>query len=109
MTVATGVRRVATYERVSSDDQRERETIKTQTDLLDRWLEREPDIEVVYRFSDDGISGTLPLVKRPGGQALLAAAEAGQIDELWLYKLDRLGRNLADTAATGRRLEQLNV
>ena len=109
MTVATGVRRVATYERVSSEDQRERETIKTQTDLLDRWLEREPDIEVIYRFSDDGISGTLPLVKRPGGQALLAAAEAGQIDELWLYKLDRLGRNLADTAATGRRLEQLNV
>jgi len=33
---ATGVRRVATYERVSSEDQRERETIKTQTDQLDR-------------------------------------------------------------------------
>ncbi len=103
------VRRVATYERVSSDDQRERETIKTQTDQLDRWLEREPDVEVVARFSDDGVSGTKPLADRPGGRALLAAAEAGQIDELWLYKLDRLGRNLADTAATGRRLEGLNV
>ena len=30
-------RRVSTYERVSSEDQRERETIKTQTDQLDRW------------------------------------------------------------------------
>jgi site-specific DNA recombinase len=100
---------VATYERVSSDDQRERETIKTQTDQLDRWLEREPDVEIVARFSDDGVSGTRPLAERPGGQALLAAAEAGRFDELWLYKLDRLGRNLADTAATGRRLEGLNV
>ena len=102
-------RRVSTYERVSSEDQRERETIKTQTDQLDRWLEREPDVVVVDRFTDDGISGNLPLIKRPGGQALLAAAEAGRFDELWLYKLDRLGRNLADTAATGRRLEELGV
>ena len=109
MTMAAGVRRVATYERVSSEDQRERETIKTQTDLLDRWLEREPDIAIVHRFTDDGVSGMRPLIKRPGGQALLAAAEAGEFDELWLYKLDRLGRNLADTAATGRRLEGLNV
>ncbi|MGD0020511.1 MAG: recombinase family protein [Candidatus Limnocylindrales bacterium] len=109
MTVATGVRRVATYERVSSEDQRERETIKTQTDALERRLAVEPDIEVVARLADDGISGTKPLAQRPGGQALLAAAEAGRIDELWLYALDRLGRNLADTAATGRRLEQLNV
>jgi site-specific DNA recombinase len=103
------VRRVVTYERVSSDDQRERETIKTQTDQLDRWLEREPDVVVVERFSDDGISGRLPLIKRPSGRALMAAAEAGRFDELWLYKLDRLGRNLADTAATGQRLEELGI
>ena len=103
------VRRVVTYERVSSDDQRERETIKTQTDQLDRWLEREPDVVVVERFSDDGVSGRLSLIKRPGGRALMAAAEAGRFDELWLYKVDRLGRNLADTAATGQRLEELSI
>jgi len=109
MTVATGVRRVATYERVSSEDQRERETIKTQTDTLDRRLALEPGVEIIKRFADDGISGTKPLADRPGGQALLAAAEAGLFDELWLYALDRLGRNLADMAAMGRRLEGLNV
>ena len=109
MTVATGVRRVATYERVSSEDQRERETIKTQTDTLDRRLALEPGIEIIERFADDGISGTKPLAERPGGRALLAAAEAGLFDELWLYALDRLGRNLADMAAMGRRLEGLNV
>ena len=109
MTVATGVRRVATYERVGSEDQRERETIKTQTDTLDRRLALEPGVEIIKRFADDGISGTKPLADRPGGQALLAAAEAGLFDELWLYALDRLGRNLADMAAMGRRLEGLNV
>jgi site-specific DNA recombinase len=100
---------VATYERVSSDDQRERETIKTQTDTLDRRLAAEPDIEIIERFADDGVSGTKPLAERPGGRALLAAAEAGSFDELWLYALDRLGRNLADMAAMGRRLEGLKV
>jgi site-specific DNA recombinase len=109
MTVVAGVRRVATYERVSSEDQRERETIKTQTDTLDRRLALEPGIEIIERFADDGISGTKPLAERPGGRALLAAAEAGLFDELWLYALDRLGRNLADMAAMGRRLEGLNV
>ncbi len=98
-------RRIAIYERVSSADQRERETIKTQTDALDARLAAEPGIEIVARFADDGWSGMKPLAERPGGRELLAAADAGRFDELWLYRVDRLGRGLADTAAMGRRLE----
>jgi site-specific DNA recombinase len=103
------IRRIAKYERVSSLDQRDRETIKTQTDALDARLASESGIEIVARFADDGVSGMRPLADRPGGRALLAAAEAGRFDELWLYRLDRLGRNLADTAQAGRRLEALGV
>ena len=109
MTVATGVRRVATYERVSSDDQRERETIKTQTDVLDRWLERESDVRLVERYRDDGVSGTIPLQDRPAGGRLLRDAAAGLFDELWVYKTDRLGRDAPDTILARRRLTKLGV
>ena len=47
MTIETEVRRVATYERVSSEDQRERETIKTQTEQLAISLARQPEIVLV--------------------------------------------------------------
>ena len=105
----TTPRRIATYERVSSEGQRDRETIKTQTDALAARLALEPDVEIVERYADDGVSGMRPLADRPGGRRLLADAEAGRYSELFLYALDRLGRNLADTAASGRRLERAGV
>ena len=109
MITATATRRVATYERVSSDDQRERETIKTQTESLERRLGVEDGIELVARYADDGVSGMRSLAERPGGARLLADAAAHRFDELWVYRTDRLGRNLSDMAATGRRLEQLGI
>jgi site-specific DNA recombinase len=109
MTVAAGVRRVATYERVSSDDQRERETIKTQTDQLDRWLAREPGVELVGRYKDDGVSGTIALQDRPGGGRLLRDAAAGLFTELWVYKTDRLGRDAPDVLQVRRRLSWLGI
>jgi len=38
-------KRVATYERVSSEDQRQRETIKSQTDALAIRLDHDPSVE----------------------------------------------------------------
>ena len=50
----TRMKRVATYERVSSEDQRERETIKTQTDALAERLAHDPTAQLVAQFRDDG-------------------------------------------------------
>jgi len=100
---------VATYERVSSADQRERETIKTQTDALTRRLAREPDIEVVARYVDDGVSGTIPLAQRPGGRRLLDDAAAGRYAELWVVTTDRLGRDAPDVLVSQRRLRWLGI
>jgi site-specific DNA recombinase len=109
MTVVTGVRRVATYERVSSEDQRERETIKTQTDEIARRLASQPGVELVSRYVDDGVSGTIPLADRPDGRRLLADAVAGQFEELWVYKVDRLGRDAVDLLVVRRRLDALGI
>jgi site-specific DNA recombinase len=84
--------RVALYARVSSEDQRERQTIRSQTEYaekratLDGWT--------LSQFLDDGVSGTLPLAERPAGARLLAAARANQIDLVVTYRVDRLGRTL---------------
>ena len=109
MTAATGVRRVATYERVSSEDQRERETIKTQTDEIARRLASQPGLELVGRYVDDGVSGTIPIAERPDGRRLLQDAVAGRFEELWVYKVDRLGRDAVDLLVVRRRLDALGI
>ena len=96
------VRRVATYERVSSEDKRELETIKTQTDEIAQQLVTQPGVELVSRYVDDGVSGAIPLADRPDGGRLLHDASAGLFEELWVYKFDRLGRNTPDQTAIGR-------
>jgi len=107
--VTEGTRRVVTYERVSSEDQRERETIKTQTDELARRLQFEVGGEVVQRYVDDGVSGTIPMSQRPAGSRLLADARRGLFEEVWVYKIDRLGRDDVDPLVVWRELEGLGV
>ncbi|MBF6604200.1 MAG: recombinase family protein [Chloroflexi bacterium] len=107
--MATATRRVATYERVSSADQRERETIKTQTDALDRRLSFESDVEIVARYMDDGVSGTIALANRPAGSQLLRDAAAGHFDELWIVAIDRLGRDAPDVMLARRRFAFLGI
>jgi site-specific DNA recombinase len=85
-------RRIAFYARTSSDDQRDRETIKTQIEALFRVLELAPGTELVAEFYDDGVSGTIPMELRPRGGPMLAACRAGQFDEVWVTRPNRIGR-----------------
>ena len=82
------VKPVATYERVSSEDQRERETIKTQTESLGFSLKADQSVELVERYADEGVSGAIPLKDRPAGSRLLRDANSGLFTEIWVYKLE---------------------
>jgi len=86
----------ALYARVSSTEQAERQTINTQIDEARRYATLR-GLTFAETFLDDGISGTIPLERRPGGAALLAAARAGRITTVYLYRLDRLGRDIRVT------------
>ena len=103
------VRRVATYERVSSEDQRDRQTIRTQTEELARQLRHEPAVELIERYVDDGVSGTIPMSERPAGSRLLDDAARRRFDEVWVYKIDRLGRDDVDPLIIWRDLERLGI
>jgi site-specific DNA recombinase len=85
--------RVAVYMRVSSDEQRERETIEIQDGFLGQYADLYK-LNIVAEYRDEGISGTVPLHERPEGRRLLEDAKAGRFDVLLVYKLDRLGRSL---------------
>ncbi|GGL50736.1 hypothetical protein GCM10011392_01090 [Wenxinia marina] len=55
------------------------------------------------RYDDGGISGGT--LDRPGLQRLLAEVDAGRVDMIVVYKIDRLTRSLADFARLVERLE----
>src|SRR5215213_10600879 len=99
---------VALYLRVSSEEQRDRETIEIQDDFLEQYRALY-DLEVADVYKDDGISGTIPLHERPEGRRLLEDAKAGNFDTVLVYKLDRLGRTLLVIVDAHDRLAEAGV
>src|SRR5579863_8671838 len=83
---------VAIYVRVSTEEQRERQSIATQKEFGARYAQLH-QLAVYEGYADDGVSGTLPLDQRPAGRRILDDARAGKFDQLLVFKLDRLGRD----------------
>src|SRR5260370_31602528 len=82
---------VAVYARVSTEEQRERQSIETQYDFGQRFCQMYA-LPVFRIYADDGVSGTIPLDRRPEGSQILRDARLGRFDQLLVYRLDRLGR-----------------
>ena len=99
---------VALLLRVSSEEQRDRETIEIQREFLKEYC-RLYGLEVAETYADDGVSGTIPLHERPGGRRLLADAQEGRFTTLLVYRLDRLGRSLLVIVDAAERLEAAGV
>jgi site-specific DNA recombinase len=100
--------RIAHYLRVSSEEQRDRDTIEIQDKFLDEYC-RLYELEVAEIYADDGVSGTVPLYERPAGRRLLADAKAGKFDAVLVYKLDRLGRTLLVIVDAHDRLVEAGI
>jgi hypothetical protein len=83
---------VAIHLRVSTEEQRERQSIATQRDFASRYCDLHL-LPVASIYTDDGISGTVPLERRQEGRRLLEDARSGKFRQLLIYKLDRLGRD----------------
>ncbi len=100
--------KAAMYLRVSTEEQRERQTIATQRTFAASY-NKTNDIFPYGWYEDDGVSGTIPLEQRPAGSRLLADARAGKINAVYIYKLDRLGRDPLLILNTVNDLEHLAV
>ena len=103
----------AIYCRVSSDEQRDNQTIETQIDTVKRWVDVQrlihQPIEVYDFYLDDGVSGTLPLAERPAGQRLLRDAASQHFHLVLVYKIDRLGRDPRDILNSAHQFDALGV
>lgn len=100
--------RVALYLRVSSEEQRDRETIDLQREFLAQYCELY-GLEATDVYGDDGVSGTIPLHERPEGRRLLEDAREGAFATLLVYRLDRLGRSLLVIVDAHDRLQAAGV
>ena len=103
------VTHIATYARVSSDEQRDRHTVLNQRSALSRRLGSEPGVVVFKHYEDDGVSGTIPLGDRPGGGALVRDARAGRFSQIWVVRADRLGRDAFELLRIWRVFESIGI
>ena len=62
-----------------------------------------------YIVLEDKISGRIPFGERPSGSKIMKMAEAGEISEVRVHSITRLGRNQLDILATIKQLTALEV
>ena len=98
--------RVALYARYSSDNQREA-SIQDQFRVCREHAERE-GWRIVATYHDAAISGD-SVILRPGVQAVLADAQAGEFDLVLAEALDRMSRDQADVATLFKHLRFAGV
>lgn len=101
-------RRCAIYTRKSTEDGLDQEfnSLDAQREACEAYIvsqKHEGWILLTGRYDDGGFSGGN--MERPGIKALLADIDAGLVDVIVVYKVDRLTRSLADFAKIVERLD----
>lgn len=101
--------RVGCYERVSTEEQAMRGfSIDAQIDNLTEFCKKN-NMKIVGHYTDEGISGAKPPLKRPNLQRLLEDVKAGKIDLILFTKLDRWFRSVQEYFKVQEILEKHNV
>jgi site-specific DNA recombinase len=100
--------KVAIYARVSTEEQRERETIQIQLEFARKFCELH-NHKIVSVYADDGVSGTVPTERRPEGSRMLDAARSKQFEAVLVYRIDRMARSVLSLLQTVESLESYGV
>lgn len=101
--------RVACYERVSSKEQAMHGlSLGDQRKALEEWCEKNGHV-IVDHYCDAGVSGRMPLKKRPELLRLLEDVKNGKIQLVIFIKLDRFFRNTGQYFLANEVLEAHKV
>jgi DNA invertase Pin-like site-specific DNA recombinase len=108
MPIAAKRLRVAAYGRVSTDDEDQLNSYKTQVEYYTAYIQSKPEWEFVGIYADEGITGT-KLKKRKRFQDLIRDALDGKIDLILVKNVSRFARNTVDSLSTVRELREKGV
>ncbi len=95
------------YCRVSTEEQaREGVSLEAQDEQIRKYCELY-GLELVEVLRDEGVSGKS--MERPGMVELMSHVEAGEVEAVVFYKLDRVGRNTVDVLSFAETLQKAGV
>lgn len=100
-------RRVCAYARVSTDHEKQSDSLENQIDYYERLITANPEYEFVEVFADQGISGTTD--NRPEFIRMLEHAMEGAIDLIITKSISRFARNTTIVLQRVRELKELGV
>ena len=101
---------IATYARVSSDEQRDRHTVRNQRSALSRRLSSEPGLLLSSSITRTMASRALSLSKTGRLAApLVRDARARRFSQIWVVRADRLGRDAFELLRIWRVFESIGV
>ena len=98
--------RVATYTRISTDEDHQPYSLEAQAERLGAYVKSQEDWELTRRFSDQASGAS---TERPGLQRALAEARAGRFDLLLVYRVDRFSRSVRGLAQLLEDLDAAGV
>ncbi|HVF54727.1 MAG TPA: recombinase family protein [Pyrinomonadaceae bacterium] len=93
------------YARVSSDEQKDAETIKTQIAEVEQHA-RTSQLPLAEWVTDDGVSGVIPFHERAGGARVLELLRTGQFAGVACLNHKRIGRDAYVIHLAVRQIEQ---
>lgn len=100
-------RRTCAYARVSSDSDKQGESLENQIIYYEKLITSNPDYEYVGVFADQGITGTKE--NRPEFQRMLKLAREGKIDLIITKSISRFARNTTIMLEKVRELKNIGV
>jgi DNA invertase Pin-like site-specific DNA recombinase len=101
-----GGTRVAIVTRISTDEVNQPYSLEAQATGLEAFVASQPGQAITHRFVDQASGATL---ERPGLQAALASAKAGEFDVLLVYRIDRISRSIVGLMTIVEALDAAGV
>lgn len=101
-------RRAAIYARVSTEHEAQISALENQVQYYDELLQRHPELTLVDRYIDEGITGT-SIQKRGSFMRMLEDAKNGRFDLIITREVSRFARNTVDTLQQTRVLKSYGV
>ena len=100
--------RVAAYCRVSTDEDNQQNSYKTQIAYYSSYIVANPDWELVSIFADEGLSGTLTK-NRTQFNRMIRLCRKGKVDIVLCKSISRFARNTVDCLEYVRELKALGI